>query len=158
VQVDYNLPIRFDLSYIGSDSQPHRPVMIHRAPFGSLERFVGVLIEHFAGAFPTWLAPEQVRIMPIADRHTPWCEEVKTRLVALGVRATVDARSEKTGKKVAEAQVAKVPYMLVIGDRDIAAGNVSVRHRDRGDLGPRSVDQFVADVQAEIAVRALAPG
>jgi threonyl-tRNA synthetase len=158
VQVDYNLPIRFDLSYIGPDSQPHRPVMIHRAPFGSMERFVGVLIEHFAGAFPTWLAPEQVRLLPIADRHTPWCEDLKTRLVAMGFRATVDVRSEKTGKKVAEGQVAKVPYMLVVGDRDIDAGNVSVRHRDKGDLGPRPVEQFIADLKAEVESRALATG
>jgi threonyl-tRNA synthetase len=155
VQVDYNLPVRFDLSYIGPDSQPHRPVMVHRAPFGSLERFVGVLIEHFAGAFPTWLAPEQVRLMPIADRHAEWCETVKTHLIALGVRATVDARSEKTGKKIAEGQVAKVPYMIVVGDRDIEAGNLAVRHRDRGDLGPRPVAQFLADLTAEIAARSL---
>ncbi len=151
VQVDYNLPIRFDLSYIGPDSQPHRPVMIHRAPFGSLERFVGVLIEHFAGAFPLWLAPEQIRIMPIADRHTEWCASLKTQLVEEGFRATLDSRSEKTGKKVAEAQVAKVPYMLVVGDRDIEAGNVSVRTREKGDLGPRPVSQLIADLKAEIA-------
>jgi threonyl-tRNA synthetase len=157
VQVDYNLPIRFGLEYIGSDSQPHKPVMIHRAPFGSLERFVGVLIEHFAGAFPTWLAPEQVRFLPIADRHVEHCEAIKTRLVAAGVRATVDARSEKTGKKVAEAQVEKVAYMIVVGDRDIEAGNVAVRHRDRGDLGPRPVEQFVIDLLAEIAERRLTP-
>jgi threonyl-tRNA synthetase len=156
VQVDYNLPIRFNLSYIGPDSQPHRPVMIHRAPFGSMERFIGVLIEHFAGAFPTWLAPEQVRFMPIADRHTPWCEELKTRMVnEYGIRATVDSRSEKTGKKVAEGQVAKVPYMIVVGDRDIQAGNVSVRHRDRGDLGPRPVEEFLTALKAEIDNREL---
>jgi threonyl-tRNA synthetase len=129
--------------------------MIHRAPFGSMERFVGVLIEHFAGAFPTWLAPEQVRLLPIADRHTPWCEDLKTRMVAMGFRATVDARSEKTGKKVAEGQVAKVPYMLVVGDRDIDAGNVSVRHREKGDLGPRPAEQFLADLKAEVESRAL---
>ncbi len=158
VQVDYNLPERFDLSYIGADSQPHRPVMIHRAPFGSMERFVGVLIEHFGGAFPLWLAPEQVRFLPIADRHAPFCEDLKTRMVNMGLRATVDARSEKTGKKVAEGQVAKVPYMLVVGDRDIEAGNVSVRHRDKGDLGPRSVEQLIADLQAESESRALSPG
>jgi threonyl-tRNA synthetase len=151
VQVDYNLPIRFDLSYIGPDSQPHRPVMIHRAPFGSMERFVGVLIEHFAGAFPLWLAPEQIRIMPIADRHTEWCAALKSQLIDEGFRVTLDSRSEKTGKKVAEAQVAKVPYMLVVGDRDIEAGNVSVRTREKGDLGPRSVAQFITDLKAEIA-------
>jgi len=157
VQVDYNLPVRFDLSYTGADSMPHRPVMIHRAPFGSMERFVGVLIEHFAGSFPTWLAPEQVRILPIADRHAEWCEELKTRLVGLGIRATVDSRSEKTGKKVAEGQVARIPYLIVIGDRDIAAGNVSVRHRELGDMGGRSVDQFVDDLLHEVRERLLAP-
>ena len=157
VQVDYNLPVRFDLTYTGADSMPHRPVMIHRAPFGSMERFVGVLIEHFAGSFPTWLAPEQVRILPIADRHAEWCEELKTRLVGLGIRATVDSRSEKTGKKVAEGQVARIPYLIVIGDRDIAAGNVSVRHRELGDMGGRSVDQFVDDLLHEVRERLLAP-
>jgi len=157
VQVDYNLPVRFDLTYTGADSMPHRPVMIHRAPFGSMERFVGVLIEHFAGSFPTWLAPEQVRILPIADRHAEWCEELKTRLVGLGIRATVDSRSEKTGKKVAEGQVARIPYLIVIGDRDISAGNVSVRHRELGDMGGRSVDQFVDDLLNEVRERLLAP-
>jgi threonyl-tRNA synthetase len=155
VQVDYNLPVRFDLSYTGADSQPHRPVMIHRAPFGSMERFVGVLIEHFGGAFPTWLAPEQVRFLPIADRHAEFCDGIAQRLVASGIRATVDSRSEKTGKKVAEAQVEKVPYMIVVGDRDIEAGNLSVRHRDRGDIGSRPVEQFVADLLAEVAERSL---
>ena len=157
VQVDYNLPVRFDLTYTGADSMPHRPVMIHRAPFGSMERFVGVLIEHFAGSFPTWLAPEQVRILPIADRHAEWCEDLKTRLVEAGIRATVDSRSEKTGKKVAEGQVARIPYLLVIGDRDIAAGNVSVRHRELGDLGGRSVDQFMDDLLHEVRERLLIP-
>ena len=157
VQVDYNLPVRFDLTYTGADSMPHRPVMIHRAPFGSMERFVGVLIEHFAGSFPTWLAPEQVRILPIADRHAEWCEDLKTRLVEAGIRATVDSRSEKTGKKVAEGQVARIPYLLVIGDRDIAAGNVSVRHRELGDLGGRSVEQFMDDLLHEVRERLLIP-
>lgn len=157
VQVDYNLPVRFDLTYTGADSMPHRPVMIHRAPFGSMERFVGVLIEHFAGSFPTWLAPEQVRILPIADRHAEWCEDLKTRLVEAGIRATVDSRSEKTGKKVAEGQVARIPYLLVIGDRDIAAGNVSVRHRELGDLGGRSVNQFMDDLLHEVRQRLLIP-
>ena len=157
IQVDYNLPTRFELTYIGPDSQPHIPVMIHRAPFGSMERFCGVLIEHFAGAFPTWLAPEQVRFLPIADRHTEWCEDLKKRMIAMGLRATVDSRSEKTGKKVAEAQVGKVAYMLLVGDRDIEAGNVSVRHREKGDLGPRPVEQFLADLKAEVDSRALSP-
>jgi threonyl-tRNA synthetase len=157
VQVDRHLPRQFDLEYIGEDSRPHRPVMIHRGYLSTMERMIAFLIEHYAGAFPTWLAPEQVRLLPIADRHAPWCDALKRRLVAGGFRAGVDARSEKTGKKVAEAQVAKVPYMLVVGDRDIAADSVSVRHRERGDLGPRPVEQFLADLKAEVEGRLLAP-
>jgi threonyl-tRNA synthetase len=150
VQVDRHLPKQFDLEYIGEDSKPHRPVMIHRGYLSTMERMISFLIEHYAGAFPTWLAPEQVRLLPIADRHTPWCEDLRRHLVAMGFRATVDGRSEKTGKKVAEAQVAKVPYMLVVGDRDIEAQSVSVRHRERGDLGPRPVDRFLADLKSEV--------
>jgi threonyl-tRNA synthetase len=155
VQVDRHLPNQFELQFTGEDSKPHRPVMIHRGYLSTMERMISFLIEHYAGAFPTWLAPEQVRILPIADRHTPWCEDLAKRLVDLGFRAKVDARSEKTGKKVAEAQVGKIPYMLVVGDRDIEAGNVSVRHREKGDLGPRPVEQFIADLKAEVDSRAL---
>ncbi len=153
VQVDRHLPAQFKLEYIGDDSKPHRPVMIHRGYLSTMERMIAFLIEHYAGAFPTWLAPEQVRLLPIADRHVGWCEVFKQRLIEAGVRATVDTRSEKTGKKIAEAQVAKVPYMLVIGDRDIENGTVAVRQRERGDLGPKPLDQFVADLTAEIAAR-----
>ena len=131
--------------------------MIHRGYLSTMERMIAFLIEHYAGAFPTWLAPEQVRLLPIADRHNDWCQDLARRLTDAGFRVSVDARSEKTGRKVAEAQVAKIPYMLVVGDRDIAAGNVSVRHRDRGDLGPRPVEQFLADLKAEVDSRALAP-
>ncbi|MBC8104932.1 MAG: threonine--tRNA ligase, partial [Cytophagales bacterium] len=151
VQVDRHLPERFELEFIGEDSKVHRPVMIHRGYLSTMERLVSFLIEHYAGAFPLWLAPEQLRILPIADRHTVWCEELKTALAAAGFRVTVDGRSEKTGKKVAEAQVAKIPYMLVVGDRDIEAGNVSVRSREQGDLGPRPIAQLIADLKAEIA-------
>lgn len=157
VQVDYSLPARFDLSYTAADGLSHRPVMIHRAPFGSMERFVGVLIEHFAGSFPTWLAPEQVRLLPIADRHIDWCNALKTRLLEVGIRATVDSRSEKTGKKVAEGQVMRIPYMLIIGDRDITGNNVSVRHRELGDLGGRPVEQFIEDITYEVQQRLLKP-
>lgn len=157
VQVDYSLPANFDLSYTGADGLSHRPVMIHRAPFGSMERFVGVLIEHFAGSFPTWLAPEQVRLLPIADRHIDWCNALKTRLLEIGIRATVDSRSEKTGKKVAEGQVMRIPYMLIIGDRDITGNNVSVRHRELGDLGGRPVEQFIEDITYEVEKRLLKP-
>lgn len=153
VQVDRHLPNQFGLEYIGEDSKGHRPVMIHRGYLSTMERMIAFLIEHYAGAFPTWLAPEQVRLLPIADRHIEWCEGFKKRLVEAGVRASVDTRSEKTGKKIAEAQVAKIPYMLVIGDRDIENGTVAVRQRERGDLGPKPQDAFVADLLAEIAAR-----
>jgi threonyl-tRNA synthetase len=150
VQVDRHLPKQFDLEYIGDDSRPHRPVMIHRGYLSTMERMISFLIEHYAGAFPTWLAAEQVRLLPIADRHTPWCEELKQRMLRLGFRAAVDARSEKTNRKVAEAQIAKVPYMLVVGDRDIQNGTVSVRERSRGDLGPRPVEEFLAALKNEV--------
>ena len=150
IQVDFIQPARLGCEYIGEDSRAHTPVVLHRAVTGSTERFLALLIEQYAGAFPTWLAPEQVRLLPIADRHNEWCENLKQRLIEAGFRASVDDRSEKTGKKVAEGQVAKIPYMLIVGDRDIEAGNVSVRHRDRGDLGPRPVDQFLADLKAEV--------
>ncbi len=153
VQVDRHLPNQFALEYIGEDSKGHRPVMIHRGYLSTMERMIAFLIEHYAGAFPTWLAPEQVRMLPIADRHIEWCAAFKKRLVEAGVRATVDTRSEKTGKKIAEAQIAKVPYMLVIGDRDIENGTVAVRQRERGDLGAKSVEAFVSDLLAEIAAR-----
>ena len=153
VQVDRHLPSQFDLEYIGDDSKPHRPVMIHRGYLSTMERMVAFLIEHYAGAFPVWLAPEQVRILPIADRHAAWCEAFRDRLKAAGVRATADVRSEKTGKKIAEAQMAKIPYMLVIGDRDIENGTVAVRQRERGDLGPKPIDAFIAELTAEIGAR-----
>ena len=157
VQVDRHLPTQFGLQYVGQDSKPHQPVMIHRGYLSTMERMIAFLIEHYAGAFPLWLAPEQVRFLPIADRHVPFCEEIQARMIKMGLRVTVDARSEKTGKKVAEGQVAKVPYMLVVGDRDIDAGNVSVRHRDKGDLGPRSVEQLLGDLKNEVESRMLAP-
>ena len=142
VQVDYNLPIRFDLTYTGADNTAHRPVMIHRAPFGSMERFVGILIEHFKGAFPLWLAPEQVRLLPIADRHVAYCEAVAGALRAAGLRVSVDARTEKTGYKIREAQLQKVPYMLVAGDREQESSSVSMRTRTGGDKGVMPVEAF----------------
>jgi threonyl-tRNA synthetase len=151
VQVDYQLPRRFDLSYIGADNKPHRPVMIHRAPFGSMERFVGVLIEHFAGAFPTWLAPVQAAVLPITDKQNDYAREVLGKLKAAGVRATLDDRSEKVNLKIREAQLQKVPYMLVIGGREAEAGQVAVRHRKRADLGTVPLDDFIATITKEIA-------
>ena len=142
VQVDYNLPIRFDLTYTGADNAPHRPVMIHRAPFGSMERFVGILIEHFKGAFPLWLAPEQIRLLPIADRHVAYCQTVARDLSDAGLRVTVDARTEKTGYKIREAQLQKVPYMLVVGDREQEGSCVSMRTRTGGDKGVLPLETF----------------
>jgi threonyl-tRNA synthetase len=155
IQLDYQMPERFDLKYIGADNAEHRPVVIHRAIFGSIERFIGILIEHFAGAFPTWLAPVQAIVLPIADRHVEYAEKVRQRLVEAGLRADVDARQEKINYKIREAQLQKVPYMLVTGDREAAEHAVAVRSRAKGDLGARPLEQFVADALAEVAAKAL---
>ncbi len=155
VQVDYNLPERFDLHYTGADNEKHRPVMIHRAPFGSMERFVGVLIEHFAGHFPTWLSPEQVRILPISEKFCDYAHEIETKLKARGVRVKTDLSSDKVGAKIRLAQIAKVPYMLVAGAREMETGEVSVRHRNRGDEGSKNVDEFVETIVAEIKNRVI---
>ncbi len=152
VQVDYVLPSpeRFNLEYTGEDGQPHRPVMIHRAPFGSLERFVGVLIEHFAGAFPLWLAPVQAVIIPIADRHLEYAEQVKQQLADAGLRVEVDKRGDRMQSKIRDAQLQKIPYMLVVGDKEAEAGAVAVRSRDQGNLGPLPLGQFLAQAQQEL--------
>jgi threonyl-tRNA synthetase len=154
VQVDYTLPERFDLEYIGPDGQPHRPVMIHRAPFGSLERLIGILIEHYAGAFPLWLAPVQVIVLPIADRHVPYAQHIRQHLEEAGFRVEVDARNEKTGFKVREAELQKIPYMLVVGDRDITNQTVSVRKRSAGDQGAMTLDAFLARLREEVGGKA----
>jgi threonyl-tRNA synthetase len=153
VQVDYNLPERFNLSYVGPDNVSRRPVMIHRAPFGSMERFCGVLIEHFAGAFPVWLAPEQVRILPISDKHLGYAHQTQKLLAEAGVRAAVDESSDKIGAKIRLAQLEKVPYMLVVGAREEQAGEVSVRSRKRGDEGAVSAARFVERIRKEITER-----
>lgn len=153
VQLDFYLPERFGLEYIGEDSRPHRPVMIHRGVISTLERMVAFLIEMYAGAFPLWLAPEQVRILPIADRHLAYVRRVQEALRARGVRADVDASSERTGHKVREAQLLKIPYMLVVGDREQDEGAVAVRSRDRGDEGPAPLDAFAERITREIAAR-----
>ena len=155
VQVDYNLPIRFDLSYIGADNQPHRPVMIHRAPFGSMERFCGVLIEHFAGDFPAWLAPEQIRLVPISDKTMDYARGLLARLKAENLRATLDEHSDKLGAKIRRAELDKVPYTIVIGQKEAEANSVSVRSRARGDEGVMTADAYVAKVKAEVASRSL---
>jgi threonyl-tRNA synthetase len=155
VQVDYNLPERFELEYIGADGEAHRPVMIHRAPFGSLERFMGILIEHFAGAFPAWLAPVQVMLIPIADRHIEYADSVVAKLKAQGLRAKVDDSSNRMGKKIREAQGQKIPYMLIMGDRDMEAGEVSVRLRSGEDLGGMAVDAFIGKLSEIVSTRQL---
>ncbi len=154
VQVDYNLPERFDLSYIGPDNRPHRPVMIHRAPFGSMERFVALLIEHFAGAFPTWLAPEQVRVLPISEKSGAYGRSILTQLSSAGVRATLDESNERIQAKVKVASDWKIPYLLVVGPRDEQEQAVSVRARGiRSDLGAIPLAAFVRSISAEIASR-----
>jgi threonyl-tRNA synthetase len=153
IQLDYQMPQRFGLKYIGADNTEHRPVVIHRAIFGSFERFIAILIEHYAGAFPLWLAPVQAMILPIADRHLEYARAVLTTLKAAGLRVDLDERQEKIGYKIRESQLQKVPYMLVIGDREAAEGMVAVRSRSGGDLGGRPVAQFVADALEEIGAK-----
>ncbi|KAG4080434.1 hypothetical protein HA402_013892 [Bradysia odoriphaga] len=153
IQVDYNLPERFELEYIGADNQKHRPVMIHRAPFGSLERFIAVLIEHCAGKFPLWLAPTQVKILPISDKSQDYAEKVAELLKKAEIRAEIDDRSEKIGKKIREAELAKIPYMLVLGEKEAADNVVAVRRQSKGDLGTMQLEQFTAMINEEVVNR-----
>ncbi|MCC7008594.1 MAG: threonine--tRNA ligase [Acidobacteria bacterium] len=153
IQLDYQLPARFDLKYVGADNAEHRPVVIHRAIYGSFERFIALLIEHYAGAFPLWLAPVQATVLPIADRHLGYAAGVRDELAAGGLRVHLDDRQEKIGYKIREAQLQKVPYMLVVGDREAAEGTVSVRSRTGGDLGARPVAEFVRAAREEVALR-----
>ena len=155
VQVDFQLPERFDLHYAGADNKPHRPVMIHRAPFGSMERFVGVLIEHFAGAFPVWLAPEQARVLPVSDKVAVYATEVAAALRAAGARVGVDRSQDKLGAKIRLAQVEKVPYMLVVGGKEAESRAVSVRSRKAGDEGVQPLQNFVERIKQEITERVL---
>jgi threonyl-tRNA synthetase len=150
VQLDYNLPKRFELEYIGADNRPHRPVMIHRAPFGSMERFMGILIEHFAGAFPLWLAPEQARVLPVSEKSSEYGRRIEADLKGRGFRVTGDYRPEKIGHKIREAQLEKIPYMLVIGEKEQSAGTVAVRDRVEGDLGAMPVPELLAQLDREV--------
>ena len=155
IQLDFQMPERFELEYVGEDGEKHRPVMIHRALLGSIERFIGVITEHFAGAFPAWLSPVQVKILPVTDRASGYADEVQEKLDALGFRAEVDHRSEKIGKKIREATLEKVPYMLVVGDRDMENGTVSPRHRTGEDLGAMSFDNFAALLKEEVETKVI---
>ena len=155
IQLDFQMPERFELEYVGEDGEKHRPVMIHRALLGSIERFIGVITEHFAGAFPAWLSPVQVKILPVTDRAYGYADEVQQKLDALGFRAEVDHRSEKIGKKIREATLEKVPYMLVVGDRDMENGTVSPRHRTGEDLGAMSFDNFAALLKEEVETKVI---
>ena len=150
IQLDFSMPERFELEYIGEDGKPHRPVMIHRAALGSIERFMGILIEHYAGAFPLWMAPVQAVILPIADRHHAYADELAAKMRLEGIRVKVDARNEKTGFKIREAQMEKIPYMLVTGDREAEAGKVSVRERAAGDLGAMDFNDFMTIIKNEL--------
>ena len=143
------MPERFDLTYIGEDGEKHRPVMLHRVIFGSIEIFIGILIEHFAGAFPTWLAPVQVRILPIADSHKEYAEKLKKEFEENEIRVEIDEREEKIGYKIREAQLQKIPYMLIIGDKEVEANAVGVRSRKDGDIGAMKVADFIAKIKEE---------
>jgi threonyl-tRNA synthetase len=151
IQVDYQLPNRFELEYVGADNQKHRPVMIHRAPFGSLERFVAVLIEHTAGDFPLWLAPEQLIVLPIGEKYEEYAGQVKAFLRDNGIRAGIDLRNEKIGKKIRDAELGKYPYMLVVGEKEMENGQVAVRKRKDGDAGIMTQAEFLDFIKGEIA-------
>jgi threonyl-tRNA synthetase len=155
IQFDFNLPERFQLEYIGEDNKPHRPIMIHRALFGSMERFFGVLIEHYAGAFPMWLAPVQVAVLPITDRVNAYADELARELRVAGFRVEANLRSEKIGAKIRDAQLQKVPFMLVLGDREMEQRTVAVRERAKGDIGVMSIAEFKEMAQRLVKTRAL---
>ena len=144
IQVDYNLPERFELKYIGADDKRHRPVMIHRAPFGSMERFIGVLIEHCGGKFPLWLSPEQFALLPISERFNDYCQKIKEQLAAHDIRGFIDDRNESIGRKIRDTEIKKVPFMLIVGEKEAEAESVAVRLQGQGDKGAMKIDDFIA--------------
>jgi threonyl-tRNA synthetase len=150
IQVDYNLPERFELEYVGSDDQRHRPVMIHRAPFGSMERFVAVLIEHTAGKFPLWLTPDQVVVLPISEKYHVYAEKVLNFLNNYDIRTLIDERNEKIGKKIRDNELKRIPYLLIVGEKEEANGTVSVRRQGEGDKGPFRLEEFKDLIEKEI--------
>jgi threonyl-tRNA synthetase len=155
VQFDFNLPGRFNLEYVADDGKRHQPLMVHRALFGSVERFFGILIEHYAGAFPVWLAPVQVVVMPITDRQAEYAKKIHEQLEAAGFRVHLDDRKEKVNLKIRDAQLQKVPYMLVAGDREAEAGTVSVRHRKHADMGVKPLAEFISDLRALVDLKVV---
>ena len=155
IQLDFQLPLRFNLEYTGADGEKHRPIMIHRVIFGSIERFIGILIEHFAGAFPTWLAPVQVKVLPISDKYMDYAQKVLDELNNSGVRAEIDTRAEKIGYKIREAQMKKIPYMLVVGAKEEEDGLVSVRSRFAGDEGQKDLKDFISAICEEIRTKEI---
>jgi threonyl-tRNA synthetase len=154
VQFDFNLPARFKLEYVGEDGARHQPLMVHRALWGSVERFFGILIEHYAGAFPAWLAPMQVELLPVSNKFSDYAKQVESRLRAAGIRVHLDDRNEKLQAKIRDAQMQKIPYMLILGGKEAEAGTVSVRHRSKGDLGPQPLESFLAVLRAEVESKA----
>jgi threonyl-tRNA synthetase len=157
IQFDFTLPKRFNLNYIGTDGQNHQPVMVHRALLGSIERFLGVLIEHYAGAFPIWLAPVQAVIIPISEKHHDYARQLMKRLAEAGLRVEVDDRNEKMGYKIRAGQTQKIPYMLVVGDKEVQSGTVSVRNRFLGDEGSQSLESFMEKIEGFIKDRTIKP-
>jgi len=153
IQLDMQLPERFDLTYIGEDGEKHRPVVIHRVAFGSIERFFGILIEHYAGKFPTWLSPVQVKLITVADRHEDYANYIKNILVSYGIRVELDGRKESVGYKIREARLERNPYMLVIGDKEVEERNIAVRSRDEGELGSMSIEDFTDKLLDEIVLK-----
>ena len=151
IQVDYNLPERFQLEYMGADNQKHRPVMIHRAPFGSMERFVAVLIEHTAGEFPLWLTPDQVVVLPISEKFNEYAEKVKAELRKFDVRAIVDDRNEKIGRKIRDNEMKRIPYLLVVGEKEAENGEVSIRKHGEGDQGSMKIEEFGKNIAEEVS-------
>ena len=150
IQLDFQMPERFDLTYIGEDGEKHRPVMLHRVIFGSIERFIGIITEHFAGAFPTWLAPVQIQILPISEKHVDYAKKLKADFEKDELRVEIDDRNEKIGYKIREAWSAKVPYMLIVGDKEIESNTVGVRSREEGDIGAVKLEEFKQKIKQEI--------
>jgi threonyl-tRNA synthetase len=155
IQLDFQMPEKFDLNYVGEDNQKHRPVVIHRAVYGSIDRFIGILTEHFAGAFPTWLSPVQAKVIPVSTAFEGYVAEVTEKLLAAGIRVEADQRNEKLGYKIREAQLEKVPYMLVVGENEVNAGTFSVRRRGIGDLGSHRIEETIAFIQEEIRTKKI---